>query len=77
MSGLHSKIMSVMTLIHEAGLDQNGTASLKQQIPYWTKMLDEEYGSFDYPAEISFLKGLGYHVFRNPKGKHKLIYEVV
>lgn len=68
------KIMSVMTLIHEAGLD-NGLDSLKDQIPYWTAFLDKEYGSYDYVAELNFVKELGFRVFRNSEGKHKLVYE--
>ena len=69
-----TKIMSVMFLLHEKGLDQNGIDSLKEQIPYWTNMLDEDYGSFDYISEIDFVKGLGYRIFRNLDGKHKLVY---
>ena len=69
------KLMSIMLLMHEKGLDQNGRDSLKEQIPYWTDLLDEEYGSFDYPEEVRFIKGLGYRVFRNSDGKHKLVYE--
>lgn len=41
----------------------------------WTDFLNEEYGSFDYPSEVNFVKGLGYRVFRNSDGKHKIIYE--
>lgn len=64
--------MTVLELIHEDGLDQNGIDSLKQQIPYWAKFLDDEYGSFDYQSEVAFLKELGYRIFRNQEGKHKL-----
>lgn len=66
------KLMTVLELIHEDGLDQNGIDSLKQQIPYWVKLLDEDYGTLDYPSEVTFLKGLGYRIFRNQEGKHKL-----
>lgn len=71
------KIMAVIHLMHEKGLDQNGTESLMEQIPYWTKLLDEEYAvdSFDYLSELRFIKGVGYRVFRNSKGKHKLVYD--
>lgn len=68
------KVMSVITLIHEKGLD-DGVDSLPKQIPYWTDFLNEEHGSFDYPSEVNFVKGLGYRVFRNSDGKHKIIYE--
>lgn len=69
------KLMSVITLIHEEGLDTDGTESLIKQIPYWTEFLDCELGTLDYSAEVSFVKNLGYRVFRNSEGKHKLVYE--
>ena len=69
-----TKIMAIMFLLHKKGLDQNGIDSLKEQIPYWTNMLDEDYGSFDYISEIEFVKGLGYRIFRNLDGKHKIVY---
>lgn len=69
------KIMSVITFMHEKGLDTKGLDSLKQQMPYWTSFLNNEYGSLDYPAEVTFVKELGYRVFRNSDGKHKLLYE--
>lgn len=69
------KIMKVMSIIHEHGLDANGLDSLRQQIPYWTQFLDGEYNTLDYPDEVTFVKELGYRVFRNSDGKHKLLYE--
>lgn len=69
------KLMTVLELIHEDGLDQNGIDSLKQQIPYWVKLLDEDYGTLDYPSEVTFLKGIGYRVFRNSEGKHRLVLD--
>ena len=74
-ASMTKKIMSVITIIHEQGLDDNGFASLREQIPYWTDFLNEEYGSFDYPSDVKFVKGLGFRVFRNGGGKHKLIYD--
>ena len=72
---MNNKLMSIISLIHEKGLDQNGMESLKDQIPYWTELLNNDYGSLDYPSEVEFLKGLGYRIFRNSNGNHKLVYE--
>ena len=71
---MNKKLMSIMFLIHEKGLDQNGKEALKEQIPYWTELLDEDYGFMDYVSEVVFLKNLGYRIFRNSNGNHKLVY---
>ena len=72
---MNNKLMSIISLMHEKGLDQNGMESLKEQTPYWTELLNNDYGSLDYPSEVEFLKGLGYRIFRNSNGNHKLVYE--
>ena len=49
----------------------------QENVSYYAELLDEDYVSnqYDYVHEVAFLKGLGYRIFRNSKGKHMLKYE--
>lgn len=64
------KLLLLIFRLHKIGVD-----SRKDQIPYWTEFLDQEYGDFDYTSELECIKTLGYRVYRNADGKHKLVYE--
>ena len=50
---------------------------LNKLIPYYENLLDEDYinNQYDYIHEIAGLKGLGYRVFRNTNGAHRLKYD--
>lgn len=47
---------------------------LNKLIPYYEKLLDDDYKNnhTDYIHEVAGLKGLGYKVFRNTEGVHRL-----
>lgn len=49
---------------------------LTEQIPYFTKLLDEDFktNKTHYALEVFALKQWGYKVFRNSQGQHKLQY---
>ena len=70
-----SEIMEMLQFLHDKGLDGNGAESLKEQIPYWTEFLNKKYGAHGYASLLAFVKGIGYRVFRNSQGKHKIVYE--
>lgn len=50
---------------------------LNKLIPYYENLLNEDYknNQYDYMHEVAGLKGLGYRVFRNPEGVHRLKYD--
>ena len=66
-------IINTLSFFHENGLDSGGRDTLIKQIPYWQVLLDEDYKTPDYQYELSFIKGMGYRVYRNPEGKHKVL----
>lgn len=52
---------------------------LNKLIPYYENLLNEDYknNQYDYIHEVAGLKGLGYRVFRNSNGAHRLKYDDV
>jgi len=50
---------------------------LNKLIPYYEKLLNEDCknNQYDYIHEVAGLKGLGYRVFRNSEGVHRLKYD--
>ncbi len=70
---MNKKIMAAVIALHNMGADN----SVESVLPYWTELLDDEYGegSTDYKEIVWFLKGMGCKVYRNSKGKHLLVHE--
>ena len=70
---MDSHVMKLLTYFHENGMDRYGKdESLKVQLPFWTKLLDDDYGTPEYGFTLAFVKKM-YRVFRNYQGTHKLL----
>ena len=66
------KLLNITKFFQNKGLIGKGKAVMDAQAPYWEKMLDEDYGTFEYVEDLAFLKELGYKIYRSDKGTHKL-----
>lgn len=70
------KMQEIEEHLQDDLFDWDHVEYLTEQIPYFTKLLDEDFkvNKTHYALEVLALKECGYKVFRNSQGQHKLQY---